>query len=158
VKRLLILLTFAAPVVCSANSLPLLSNLPLLPAQIDRSSHKFFISTQNASSESFDTWKIDSGYSYSLFADVDLYVGTRINSASLKYESGFLSGVSYQFSERISFNSSLHTYKDETEENEKSVAAEVSSRVQLTDNLDLHATLDYEEWQQGVEVGLGFRF
>ena len=34
-KRLLILLIFAAPVVCSANSLPLLSNLPLLPAQID---------------------------------------------------------------------------------------------------------------------------
>ncbi|MEZ8062437.1 MULTISPECIES: ribonuclease activity regulator protein RraA [Vibrio] len=157
-KRLLILLIFAAPVVCSANSLPLLSNLPLLPAQVDRSSHKFFISTQNASSESFDTWKIDSGYSYSLFADVDLYVGTRINSASLKYESGFLSGVSYQFSEKVSFNSSLHTYKDEEEDSENSVAAEISSRVQLTDNLDLHATLDYEEWQQGVEVGLGFRF
>ncbi|WP_333913600.1 ribonuclease regulator [Vibrio coralliirubri] len=151
-KRLLILLAFAMPVVCSANS------LPLLPSQIDSSSHKFFVSTQNASSESFDTWKIDSGYSYSLFSDVDLFVGTRINSAALKQESGFLSGVSYQFSERVSFNSSLHTYKDETEDNEKSVAAEVSSRVQLTDNLDLHATLDYEEWQQGVEVGLGFRF
>ncbi|OEF00793.1 ribonuclease regulator [Vibrio crassostreae 9ZC13] len=151
-KRLLILLAFAMPVVCSANS------LPLLPSQIDSSSHKFFISTQNASSESFDTWKIDSGYSYNLFSDVDLYVGTRINSAALKQESGFLSGVSYQFSERVSFNSSLHTYKGETEDNEKSVAAEVSSRVQLTDNLDLHATLDYEEWQQGVEVGLGFRF
>lgn len=65
-KRLLILLAFAMPVVCSANS------LPLLPSQIDSSSHKFFISTQNASSESFDTWKIDSGYSYSLFSDVDL--------------------------------------------------------------------------------------
>ena len=91
-KRLFILLAFAMPVICSANSLPLLSGLPLLPSQIDRSSHKFFISTQNASSESFDTWKIDSGYSYSLFADVVLYVGTRINSDSLKYESGFLSG------------------------------------------------------------------
>jgi|TARA_Y100000588_G_scaffold386803_1_gene483149 hypothetical protein len=152
VKRLLILLAFAMPVVCSANS------LPLLPSQIDRSAHKFFISSQNASNESFDTWKVDSGYAYSLFDDVDVYVGTRINNASLKHESGFLSGVSYQFSERVSFNSSLHTYKDETEDSDKSVAAEVSSRVQLTDNLDLHATLDYEEWQQGVEVGLGFRF
>ncbi|MFA0113981.1 ribonuclease regulator [Vibrio sp. 10N.261.46.E11] len=157
-KRLLILLAFAVPVVCSANSLPLLSDLPLLPGQIDRSSHKFFISTQSASTESFDTWTVDSGYSYSLFSDVDLYVGTRINTAALKYESGFLSGVSYQFSERVSFNSSLHTYNNETEDNEKSVAAELSSRVQLTDNLDMHATLDYEEWQQGVEVGLGFRF
>ncbi|WP_299685441.1 ribonuclease regulator [uncultured Vibrio sp.] len=151
-KRLLILLAFAMPVVCSANSLPQLSS------QSDRSSHKFFISTQNASNESFDTWKVDSGYAYSLFSDVDLYVGTRINSASLKYESGLLSGVSYQFSERVSFNSSLHTYKDETEGSEQSVAAELSSRLQLTDNLDLHATLDYEEWQQGVELGLGFRF
>ncbi|WKY58491.1 ribonuclease regulator [Vibrio sp. SNU_ST1] len=157
-KRLLILLVFAMPVVCSANNLPLLNSLPLLPSQIDRSAHKFFISTQSASSESFDTWTVDSGYSYSLFSDVDLYVGTRINTAALKYESGFLSGVSYQFSERVSFNSSLHTYNNETEDNEKSVAAELSSRVQLTDNLDMHATLDYEEWQQGVEVGLGFRF
>ncbi|MEL0611384.1 ribonuclease regulator, partial [Vibrio echinoideorum] len=57
-----------------------------------------------------------------------------------------------------SFNSSLHTYKDEEEDNDKSVAAEVSSRVHLTDNLDLHATLDYEERQQGVELGLVFRF
>ncbi|MFA0626800.1 MULTISPECIES: ribonuclease regulator [Vibrio] len=157
-KRLLILLVFAMPVVCSANSLPLLSSLPLLPSQIDSSDHKFFISTQSTSSESFDTWTVDSGYSYSLFSDVDLYVGTRINTAALKYESGFLSGVSYQFSERVSFNSSLHTYNNETEDSEKSVAAELSSRVQLTDNLDMHATLDYEEWQQGVEVGLGFRF
>ena len=157
-KILLILLAFATPVVCSANSPPQLNNLPLLPSQIDRSAHKFFISTQNASSESFDTWKVDSGYSYRLVADVDLCVGTRINSDSLKYESGFLSGVSYQFSERVSFNSSLHTYKNETEDSEKSVTAKVSSRVQLTDNLDFHATLDYEEWQQGVEVGLGFRF
>ncbi len=58
--------------------------------------------------------------------------------------------------QRISFNSSLHTYKDETEDNDKSVAAEVSSRVQLTDNLLAHATLDYEEWQRGVEVDWAF--
>ncbi|MCA2492952.1 ribonuclease regulator, partial [Vibrio sp. 2175-1] len=24
--------------------------------------------------------------------------------------------------------------------------------------LDIHATLDYQDWQQGFEVGLGFRF
>ncbi|MEZ9566499.1 ribonuclease regulator [Vibrio artabrorum] len=157
-KRLLIILSFIAPVVCSANSLPRFNSLPLLANPIDHSYHKFFISTQNASGESFDTWKIDSGYSYRLFSDVDLYVGTRINSASLKNGNGFLSGVSYQLSDRISFNSSLHTYKDDSEDRENSVAAEISSRVQLTENLDLHATLDYEEWQQGVEVGLGFRF
>ncbi|MGI1896695.1 ribonuclease regulator, partial [Vibrio campbellii] len=39
-----------------------------------------------------------------------------------------------------------------------SLAAEVSSRVKITENLDLHATLDYQDWQQGFEVGLGFRF
>ncbi|MHC6803885.1 ribonuclease regulator, partial [Vibrio antiquarius] len=30
--------------------------------------------------------------------------------------------------------------------------------VKITDKLDLHATLDYQDWQQGIEVGLGFRF
>ncbi|MDW1838575.1 ribonuclease regulator, partial [Vibrio sp. Vb0718] len=28
----------------------------------------------------------------------------------------------------------------------------------ITDKLDIHATLDYQDWQQGFEVGLGFRF
>ncbi|MDF4701671.1 ribonuclease regulator, partial [Vibrio parahaemolyticus] len=32
------------------------------------------------------------------------------------------------------------------------------SRVKITDNLDLHATLDYQDLQPGFEVGLGFRF
>ncbi|MDK9737513.1 ribonuclease regulator [Vibrio sp. D404a] len=154
-KRLLFLLAFAVPVVCSANS------LPLLPSQLDTSAHKFFISSQSTANQSFDVWKVDSGYSYSVFKNVDLYVGARINSDSLRNENGFLSGVSYQLSDRISFNSTLHTYTNEEDVEqgkEKSIAAEVTSRVQLTDNLDLHATLDYEEWQQGVEVGIGFRF
>ncbi|MEZ9057082.1 ribonuclease regulator [Vibrio pelagius] len=154
-KRLLFLLPFAVPVVCNANS------LPLLPSQLDTSAHKFFISSQSSTNEYFDVWKVDSGYSYSVFNNVDLFVGARINSDALKHENGFLSGVSYQLSDRISFNSTLHTYSSEenTEQGkEKSIAAEVTSRVQLTDNLDLHATLDYEEWQQGVEVGIGFRF
>ena len=154
-KRLLFLLAFAMPVVCSANS------LPLLPGQLDTSAHKFFISSQSATNESFDVWKVDSGYSYSVFKNVDLFFGARINSDALKHENGFLSGVSYQLSDRISFNSTLHTYSNEEDvepRKEKAIAAEVTSRVQLTDNLDLHATLDYEEWQQGVEVGIGFRF
>lgn len=154
-KRLLFLLPFAVPVVCNANS------LPLLPSQLDTSAHKFFISSQSSTNEYFDVWKVDSGYSYSVFNNVDLFVGARINSDALKHENGFLSGVSYQLSDRISFNSTLHTYSSEEnaeQGKEKSIAAEVTSRVQLTDNLDLHATLDYEEWQQGVEVGIGFRF
>jgi hypothetical protein len=54
----------------------------------------------------------------------------------------------------------LHSSSEESVEDgkEKSLSAEVSSRLKLTENLDIHATLDYQEWQKGVEVGLGFRF
>ncbi|EEY44804.1 hypothetical protein VMA_002876 [Vibrio mimicus VM223] len=41
---------------------------------------------------------------------------------------------------------------------ESAISAELTSRLKLKENLDLHATLDYQEWQQGVEFGIGFRF
>lgn len=132
--------------------------LPVLPSQVKSSPHRLFISTDQ---HTFDTWNIDSGYAYNLFDRVDLYVGTRLNNNKQHNDSGFLSGVSYQISPRLSLKSTLHSYTEEREESsgkESKLSAEVSSRMKLTDNLDIHATLDYQEWQQGVEVGLGFRF
>ena len=96
-----------------------------------------------------------------MFNNIDLYVGTRIDNASEESsERGFLSGVSYNIGETFSLKSTLHT-KQELQENGEQLStfgAEVSSRVKISDHLDLHATLDYEEWQQGFELGLGFRF
>lgn len=135
------------------------TELPPLPSQQSTSPHKIFLSTENDQYD-FDSWKIDGGYSYNLFDKVDLYVGARLNNSDKINETGFLSGVSYQLTPRVSVQSTLHSYSDETlsEGKESSIAAEVSSRMKLTDNLDVHATLDYQEWQKGVEVGLGFRF
>lgn len=135
------------------------AELPALPAQQNTSPHKIFLSSENDHND-FDSWKIDGGYSYNIFSKVDLYVGARLNNNDKINETGFLSGVSYQVTPRFSVQSTLHSYNDETvsEGKDSTIAAEVSSRMKLTENLDIHATLDYQEWQKGIEVGLGFRF
>ncbi|MEL7292145.1 MAG: hypothetical protein AAGJ78_12505 [Pseudomonadota bacterium] len=136
------------------------AELPPLPSQQERSPHKLFMLSES-DQQDFDSWKIDGGYSYNVFDKLDLYIGARVNNSHNKInETGFLSGVSYQFTPRFSVKSTLHSYNDESsnEGKDSSIAAEVSSRVKLTDNIDIHATLDYQEWQKGVEVGLGFRF
>jgi long-subunit fatty acid transport protein len=136
------------------------TELPALPSQTHDSPHKLFLSSES-DQQGFDTWKIDGGYSYNVFDKIDLYVGARVNKSDFNNETGFLSGVSYQISPRVSVKSTLHSYHEEKtiEQGKESViAAEVSSRMRLTENIDIHATLDYQEWQQGLEVGLGFRF
>jgi len=136
-------------------------NLPTLPTLEKHSPHKLFLSSQTEANNEFDSWRIDSGYAYSLLDSVDLYIGARVDNASeFNSENGFLSGVSYTFNERLSLNSTIHTKKeffdDGSEEN--TVSAEVTSRVKISEHLDLHATVGYEQWQQDIEVGLGFRF
>ena len=136
---------------CAVNA----ADLPKLSLNESDSRHRMFLSSESNQYRG-DSWTLDSGYAYSLFDKVDVYVGTRLN----KQSEGFLSGLSYQISPRLSVKSTLHSYSDENapEGLEQGIAAEVSSRVQLTEHLDLHATLDYQEWQQGLEVGIGFRF
>ncbi|WGV99802.1 hypothetical protein QF117_18040 [Vibrio sp. YMD68] len=144
----LIMLTFSSYV--AASPLPPLSNAASSP-------HRLFVTSEQGSNQ-FDSWKVDTGYSYSLFDNIDLYVGTRINNADSD-GNGLLSGVSYQLTNRVSVKSSLHSYSEVVNDTKSgALSAEVSSRMQLTDNIDLHATLDYQEWQQGIELGFGFRF
>lgn len=135
------------------------TELPALPSQQKISPHKLFLSSESEQRD-FDTWKIDGGYSYNVFDNIDLYVGARINQGSHINESGFLSGVSYQITPRVSVKSTLHSYNEgnTAEGTDKIIAAEVSSRMRLTENLNLHATLEHQEWQQELEVGIGFRF
>lgn len=135
------------------------AELPSLPSQQSDSPHKIFLTTENDQYD-FDSWKIDSGYSYNVFDKVDLYVGARLNNGDTINETGFLSGASYQLTPRLTLQSTLHSYTSESEIDgrESKVAAEISSRMKLTENLDVRATLDYQEWQNGIEVGLGFRF
>lgn len=144
-------LAFACPL--------LATELPPLPSQQHTSPHKIFISSESDQRD-FDSWKVDGGYSYNVFDNIDLYVGARLNNSDKINETGFLNSVSYQVTPRVSVQSMLHSSSEESVEDgkEKSLSAEVSSRLKLTENLDIHATLDYQEWQKGVEVGLGFRF
>lgn len=155
-KRWLFLLLFVMPSVSMA------AELPTLPGAMSASPHKLFLSSDSYQSDSFDVWNIDGGYSYELFDSVDLYVGARVNNSPVQNQSGFLSGVSYHFNDRFTVKSTLRSFKSDTSEHigeeDSGLAAEVSSRVKITDKLDLHATLDYQDWQQGFEVGLGFRF
>lgn len=155
-KKWLFLLLFVVPGISFA------TELPPLPGKTITSPHKLFISSESYQSDSFDVWNIDGGYSYELFDSVDLYVGARVNNSPVQNQSGFLSGVSYQFNDRVLVKSTLRSFKGEVTEGigeeDNGLAAEVSSRVKITDKLDIHATLDYQDWQQGFEVGLGFRF
>ena len=148
------------PFLSSVSFIVSAENLPTLPSQ-KPSQHKLFIASHTSQdSDEYDLWKIDGGYSYEVFDSVDLYVGARIDSSKKDNQNGFLSGVSYRFNDKVSLDSSLHSTQETLENGDKEsvVSAEVTSRVQLSDRLHLHATLDYEEWQQGIELGLGFRF
>lgn len=155
-KKWLFLLLFAMPGVSLA------TELPTLPGAAITSPHKLFISSDSYQTDSFDVWNIDGGYSYELFDSVDLYVGARVNNSPVQNQSGFLSGVSYHFNDRVTVKSTLRSFRADTnervDEEDTGLAAEVSSRMKITDKLDIHATLDYQDWQQGFEVGLGFRF
>lgn len=134
--------------------------LPTLPSQQAASPHNMFLYT-GQDNQSFDSWVIDGGYMYNIFRDVDLYVGARVNASINGGENGFLSGISYQVTERVSVKSTLYSVNNNDDEDRKSndsLSAELSSSLRLSDNLDLRATLDYQQWQQGIEVGLGFRF
>ncbi|CAH0538755.1 hypothetical protein [Vibrio marisflavi] len=137
-------------------------DLPNFPSEKKASPHKLFVSSENTT-QNDESFKIDSGYSYNVFNKIDLYVGARIDNSEVdgekKMVNGLLSGLSYQVTESITVKSTLRSYTETVyEDNVTSVAAEVSSRMKLSENLDVHATLDYQEWRQGIEVGIGFRF
>ncbi|MDN3610933.1 hypothetical protein ACODM8_13205 [Vibrio ostreicida] len=133
--------------------------LPELPSKYKGSPHKIFLSSES-NHQDFDTWKIDGGYSYNIFSNIDVYVGARLDQGKDINESGIMSGVSYQITPRVSVKSTLHAYADDlaADKDDNVVSAEVSSRMRLTENLDFHATLEHQEWQQELEFGIGFRF
>ncbi|CAM4253389.1 hypothetical protein ACPV5L_12090 [Vibrio astriarenae] len=142
---------------CALSTTAWAVELPKLPANASASNHKIFVNSHSSQAYS-QSMSLESGYAYSIFDNFDVYVGARLNEK----DNGFLSGVSYSVSDRISVRGSLHSYKDveqgERNETEQGLSAELTSRLRLSENIDVHATLDYQEWQSGVEVGLGFRF
>ncbi|WP_299018964.1 hypothetical protein [uncultured Photobacterium sp.] len=123
----------------------------------DTSSSGWFISSQSKSAEQFDVWQIDSGYAYSLTDKTELYLSTRFKTGneSQAASRGLLSGVKYNLSPKISLKSAVTS---ETIERETIVGVEVSSQYDVTERVNLHATVDYEALEQIYQLGIGFRF
>lgn len=140
-------------------------DLPEINSPLSLSSYKFFVNSQSSPSDTSQSQqlgqRVDSGYAYTIADSMDIYIAARIHSNSEQFgENGFLSGISYNFNDKLSIESQIHAFSDlsNNEDDESQISAEVTSRVKLLKNIDLHATLDYEKWQQGVEIGVGFRF
>ncbi|MPW36833.1 hypothetical protein [Vibrio sp. B1Z05] len=139
------------------NAVPQDSNIHALNNQ---SPHRLFMSAIPGSGEQFDEWRVDTGYAYSVFENIDLYVATRISGSVDRQSSrDFLSGVNYHFSNKLSLNSAIYASPDvEAVSISDYMGAELSGKYMLTESLNLKATLDYEEWQSAIEVRLGFSF
>lgn len=146
----LILLVVALPT--TANGLNITDKTP--------SPHKWFLSSQSVPNDQFDLWQVDSGYSYSVIDSVELYVGARLRSNELETKSNqsLLSGIKYNFNDRLSLQSAIHTSNAEAETQKSTTSVELSSQLQLSEQIDLRATMDYEELQQVYQIGIGFRF
>ncbi|PSU31928.1 hypothetical protein [Photobacterium lutimaris] len=123
----------------------------------DNTSSGWFISSQSKGAEQFDLWQIDSGYAYSLSDNTELYLSTRLKSGNENQPAsrGMLSGVKYSFTPKLSLQSAVTS---ETQDQDTVVGVEVSSNYEVTEKLNLHATLDYEGLEQIYQFGIGFRF
>ncbi|MDV5171664.1 hypothetical protein [Photobacterium rosenbergii] len=123
----------------------------------DNSSSGWFMSSQSKGAEQFDLWQIDSGYAYSISDNTELYLSTRLKSGNENQSAsrGLLSGVKYSFTPKLSLQSAVTS---ETQNQDTVMSVEVSSQYEVTERLNLHATLDYESLEQIYQFGIGFRF
>ena len=129
----------------------------LLSILDDNSSSGWFMSSQSKGAEQFDLWQIDSGYAYSISDKTELYLSTRLKTGneSQSASRGMLSGVKYNFTPKLSLQSAVTS---ETQDQDTVMGVEVSSQYEVTERLNLHATLDYESLEQIYQFGIGFRF
>ncbi|OAN14128.1 hypothetical protein A3K86_11100 [Photobacterium jeanii] len=118
----------------------------------------WFMSSQSKNADQFDLWQIDSGYAYSLNNDIELYLSTRLTSGNDNQSAsrGMLSGVNYKLTPKMSLRSAVTTEK--RVDQDATMGLEVSSQYQVTDKVNLHATIDYEDLEQIYQFGIGFRF
>ncbi|MGR5064140.1 hypothetical protein [Photobacterium sp. DNB22_13_2] len=129
----------------------------LLDILDDNTSSGWFMSSQSKGAEQFDLWQIDSGYAYSISDNTELYLSTRLKSGNeiQSASRGMLSGVKYSFTPKLSLQSAVTS---ETQDQDTVMGVEVSSNYEVTEKLNLHATLDYEGLEQIYQFGIGFHF
>ncbi|MGF1685548.1 hypothetical protein L4C36_02515 [Photobacterium japonica] len=129
----------------------------LLSKADDPASSGWFLSSQSRGAEQFDLWQIDSGYAYALTDNTALYLSTRLKSGNDKESAsrGLLSGVKYHFTSRLSLQSAVTS---ETQDRDTTLGVEVSSQYEVSERINLHATMDYEAIEQVYQLGIGFKF
>ncbi|KLV04390.1 hypothetical protein ABT56_14710 [Photobacterium aquae] len=117
----------------------------------------WFLSSQSKGAEQYDLWQIDSGYAYSLTENTELYLSTRLKTGNDAHSAtrGMLSGVKYNFTPKLSLKSAV---KSEKQDEETVLGVEVSSQYEVTERINLHATMDYESLEQIYQLGIGFKF
>ncbi|WP_305843590.1 hypothetical protein [Photobacterium leiognathi] len=117
----------------------------------------WFLSSQSRHKQAFDVWQIDSGYSYPIAKNTQVYLSTQLTSTTEQQHGsrGIASGVKYNFTPKVSLQSEINTA---TSDEKTKVGIEVSSQYNVSDKLNLRASVDYEELEQVIELGLGFSF
>ncbi|MDO6543355.1 hypothetical protein [Photobacterium sanguinicancri] len=130
----------------------------LLSLISDETTTGWFMSSQSKNAEQFDLWQIDSGYAYSISNDVELYLSTRLTSGNETQAAsrGMLSGVKYNLTPKMSLRSAVTAEKRINQD--ATVGLEVSSQFSVTEQVNFHATVDYEDLEQIYQLGIGFRF
>ncbi|WP_087022118.1 hypothetical protein [Thaumasiovibrio subtropicus] len=157
-------------ILASLAAISLILCAPAVYAEADpatNTSSGWYVSSQSVKKHNFDVWQLNSGYSYSVAPNLQLYLSTSLYSGNETVEPtrGLTSGIKYGITPRVSIESAVTTSLSSTPEdiqNDEKVASpvsfEVSSRFHITENVNVHATYDYESVEQQYILGIGYRF
>lgn len=117
----------------------------------------WFLSSQSRHQQHFDVWQIDSGYAYSITENTQLYLSTQLISGTEQQavSQGIKSGIKYTITPKISVQSAITTA---IQNKDTKLGVELSSQYDVSEQINLRATVDYEELEQIIELGLGFNF
>ncbi|MCD9522040.1 hypothetical protein GLP14_04215 [Photobacterium carnosum] len=148
-----VLMFLAMPITASAAT-PIETNLTYNGGK--KLTSGWFLSSQSRQ-QRFDIWQIDSGYTYSVTDNTQLYVSTHLTTSTNAQpaSSGLTSGIKYSVSPRISINSAITS---DTVNNHTSLGLELSSQYDVSQKVNVRATVDYAELEKIIELGLGFSF
>lgn len=138
------------------------NSLPLHQYIEKKTQTVWFSNSLSSGDHGFDSWTISSGYYYSLMKNINIYVATEMSTETTFSlgSKGLLSGIEYNFNERITFDSSVQTERT----NEETIdSLGMSSKIKLSDQFNLEAKLGFNLNQSfsssaSYQVGVGYQF
>ncbi|MDD1794164.1 hypothetical protein LRP50_13565 [Enterovibrio sp. ZSDZ42] len=137
-------------------------SLPLYEYIEDNNQTPWFSHSVSTGGQHFDSWTMSSGYHYPVLKNINVYLATEMTTESDYNASakGVLSGLEFNFSDSLSFGSSIQAERV----NEETVGSVgMSSQFRLTEKLNLEAKFDYSLNQEpaasaNYQLGVGYRF